>query len=1493
MAAASIFNRSGTSKRAGTNAPMHNALVGFHSTKSVSHIAKLSSAQAGRLMHRRGHGSVAKIRATVHTSADAPINLASAPPISCVHCASAQMRRTAHSGHLHVPTPEPGDLHVDLKEMKYASRFGGYRYAAFFIDEYSRFVTVEFLKTKDEVINATKRAIAKFDALVGIPVGEDGKPLARPRVRRLHRDHEGQLESFTFDDFRANASLHSTTSPPHDHNLNPIAESTIRTIDVLATTFARQAGAPPGFWPEAFRHAVDFHNSSSSTSVGSSTADSNISPYQRFTLKQPKIMDLCTFGTCAVVLKPPQHITKGGLSPRGWVGIFLGRCTDSPGCWEVWVPEIGRKVRSSSVVVDEERFPWLGKDAYVPLSPPERSASRTQPSLGSDHPSGDHINASSSGTTSINDTPKRHLNFLNLFSGPYKRSNGLSDRIKQFGWNNVTDLDNDTSTGGGWADDLMNDSKYSLLLQQAKEGSFDSMMIAFPCSTFSIARFFDAPDGHGDRGPEPIRDLDYPDGLPEKRLTSAQIKELRATNRLLERTVDLAIAARLSSANTTVIFENPADRTTRGTPHFMEGIPHGSLFATSQIKRFKQSVGKVSEVTFAYCRFGGDSQKYTTLLYTNDAATVLDQLSGPDYQCNHPPRAHKTQIAGGRSDDGWASAAEAAYPEQLCVRLAMAFTCARTGQVTPLLSKGWDKSSASKPLSHITQPSDSFNRAASDDSSRPQENIAQPVRLASPDKASHRPTNRPNPQSPISFRGFEQHSPLSSSSDSDVNLGTNIPASRQQPTVASNITRGAGPQMTRHARRQLGSGLASGIGDSHGWNVAPLQARSPNISIPSPIPESPQEYTSFTGTPVFSSNPFPSDSGVDSDDMEATVADLIYGSSYDESDVGAASPISDWFDYDRLGIPVGATQINHNTFVAEVTAVQVLRALMTKGHSPKVHNSLLTVLHALRADSADAPETHREAVGLGPPWPAAIAKEFANHEQNGSWRTILRSEVPVGRRLHKFVWVFKLKRDGTAKARLCVQGCTLEAGVDYDQTFAKTLSHHSARGLFAYAARERCNVRSVDYVAAYLQGDFIEGEVVYCLPPPGAPTHDSAGRPLVCVVEKPIYGIPQAGRRLQRKVFPWCTDVMGLRQLDDSDGCVFVYDDPSGTETFAVGIYVDNLQIVHSAQLSSDGDAIDPNSYYAKFMIQLRKDWDVVDEGPMEDLLGIECTTNLDGSITLHQSKYINSMINRFFTTKERDGLKKVSTPYTSNLAQLVIEALDGSTASQPAYPELVKEYQRMVGSLMYCCTATRPDLAYAVHQHCRALSRPTPELLAELRVTFSYLNHHSSLGLTFEAGRRHELSGYSDSDWAIKNSTSGWVIFWQNAPLVWGSRKQNCVALSSCEAEIIALSEAAKDVVYLRKFISGLTGKQLKESSVLRTDNKAARDLSYNPELHNRTKHVARRHFFIRDMVEAFELNVPLVSTVNNYADFFTKTLKPGSFSSMRNKIMNIKSVD
>ena len=106
-----------------------------------------------------------------------------------------------------------------------------------------------------------------------------------------------------------------------------------------------------------------------------------------------------------------------------------------------------------------------------------------------------------------------------------------------------------------------------------------------------------------------------------------------------------------------------------------------------------------------------------------------------------------------------------------------------------------------------------------------------------------------------------------------------------------------------------------------------------------------------------------------------------------------------------------------------------------------------------------------------------------------------------------------------------------------------------------------------------------------------------------------------------------CRKTLGL---DDSDGCVFIYDDPLGTETFAVGIYVDNLQIVHFAELDSShqSEELLLQKFYATTSQGLGY---IVDEGPMEDLLGIECNTNPDGSITLNQNKYINSMINRFF----------------------------------------------------------------------------------------------------------------------------------------------------------------------------------------------------------------------------------------------------------------------
>jgi len=220
-------------------------------------------------------------------------------------------------------------------------------------------------------------------------------------------------------------------------------------------------------------------------------------------------------------------------------------------------------------------------------------------------------------------------------------------------------------------------------------------------------------------------------------------------------------------------------------------------------------------------------------------------------------------------------------------------------------------------------------------------------------------------------------------------------------------------------------------------------------------------------------------------------------------------------------------------------------------------------------------------------------------------------------------------------------------------------------------------------------------------------------------------------------------------------------------------------------------------------------------------------------------------------------------------------------------FPELVSALQQRLGCLMYACTSTRPDIAYPVHQLCKCMHKPTPELLVECDHILSYLSRTADLGLTYSKAPTR-LSAYSDASWETAHSTSGWVVNWQTAALSWGSGKQKCVALSSCEAELIALSEATKDVVYLRKLIAGLGAKE-PGPSLLHTDSKSARDVSYNPEHHDRMKHVQRRHFFVRDMVESFEIEVPFVGTKDNVADFFTKPMSNATaFREFRRQIMN-----
>eukprot|EP00965_Chrysotila_dentata_P051890 1722479-Pleurochrysis_carterae.AAC.1 len=184
-------------------------------------------------------------------------------------------------------------------------------------------------------------------------------------------------------------------------------------------------------------------------------------------------------------------------------------------------------------------------------------------------------------------------------------------------------------------------------------------------------------------------------------------------------------------------------------------------------------------------------------------------------------------------------------------------------------------------------------------------------------------------------------------------------------------------------------------------------------------------------------------------------------------------------------------------------------------------------------------------------------------------------------------------------------------------------------------------------------------------------------------------------------------------------------------------------------------------------------------------------------------------------------------------------------------------------------------------------MSCPTPELMAAAQRVLMYLSHHRSIDLRF-CRVNTPLKGFSDSNWATKHSTSGYVFMYHQAAVSWASKKQPSVALSSCEAEIIAASEATKEAVYLRTLLDDL-GIHYDEPTPLALDNKSAIDLAYNPEHHQRSKHIDRRHFFVRERVEAHDITVPFVQSADNLADFFTKPLPPRVFFRMRDIIMNV----
>ncbi|GKC03652.1 retrovirus-related pol polyprotein from transposon TNT 1-94, partial [Tanacetum coccineum] len=277
--------------------------------------------------------------------------------------------------------------------------------------------------------------------------------------------------------------------------------------------------------------------------------------------------------------------------------------------------------------------------------------------------------------------------------------------------------------------------------------------------------------------------------------------------------------------------------------------------------------------------------------------------------------------------------------------------------------------------------------------------------------------------------------------------------------------------------------------------------------------------------------------------------------------------------------------------------------------------------------------------------------------------------------------------------------------------------------------------------------------------------------------------------------------------------------------------------------------------------------------GQMSFFLGLQISQSPRG-IFLNQSKYAYEIIKKYgLLTSD-----SVDTPMVEK------NKLDEDLQGTPVDATL---YHGMIGSLMYL-TSSRPDLIYAVCLCARYQAKPTEKHLNAVKRIFRYLKGTINMGLWYSKDTDMSLTAYSDADHAgcqdTRRSTSGSAQFLGDKLVSWSSKKQKSTAISSTEAEYIALSGCCAQILWMR---SQLTDYGFQFNKIpLYCDNKSAIALCCNNVQHSRAKHIDVRYHFIKEQVENGIVELYFVRTEYQLADIFTKPLPRERFNFLIEKL-------
>lgn len=495
-------------------------------------------------------------------------------------------------------------------------------------------------------------------------------------------------------------------------------------------------------------------------------------------------------------------------------------------------------------------------------------------------------------------------------------------------------------------------------------------------------------------------------------------------------------------------------------------------------------------------------------------------------------------------------------------------------------------------------------------------------------------------------------------------------------------------------------------------------------------------------------------------------------------------------------------------------------------------------------------------------WKKAMQEEYDSLVKNNTWDLVSK---PKQKNIIGCKWVFTTKRntDGEIekyKARLVAQGCFQKHNMDYFETYAPVVRHPTIRLILALAVQNKLLVNHIDIAAAYLNAHL--DEEVYMRQPDNFVDPNQPEK--VCKIKKSLYGLKQAGRDWNKKINKVLSNIGFTRCKTDS--CVYIL--RNRDEINIIGLYVDDLIIACASAATMH-----------RVVENLNRNVEAIDRGPIKYYLGMQIERDgLRGNIKVHQKRYVEDLLLHW-------GMENCKPAFTPLACGTSLE----KCTKHDCVATKIKDYQSLMGALNYLATISRPDISHAVSKLSQFNSHPHQEHFIAAKHILRYLRNDLEVCLTYKSN--NELFCYTDADWGSdetdRKSYSGYIVYFGDGPVAWESKKQNVIALSTMEAEYIAMCQGAKEVVFQRSLLAEMGFlQQSKDGTTLYCDNQGASFFAKNDVTHKRSKHIDIKYHYLKDKCLQNEVSISYVSSNNNVADILTKCLNKSKHIDMLKKL-------